>query len=92
LLQTALNFYFSYEEFGAVPRPPFSFFLLSRFINLKHKRGAKSNKSKRYFGLSIGSWVVIVVLGILTVLPDFPIDFVTGIADILFLVWSLSKQ
>jgi hypothetical protein len=84
---------FSFKVYN-LPLPAIlSIFLLSRFRNLKHKRvAAKAKKSKRYFGLSIGSWIVIVVLGVLTVLPDFPIDFVTGVADIIFLVWSLSKK
>ena len=59
---------------------------------MKRKKIAKRKTETKILGLSPVSWVIIVVLAIITVLPDFPIDIISGIVDFAFLVWTFIKK
>ncbi|MGD0449439.1 MAG: hypothetical protein ABSA79_00100 [Candidatus Bathyarchaeia archaeon] len=60
-------------------------------MKTKHKV-TRRKPGRKFLGISAGSWIVIGVLLVLTLLPDFPLDVGTGLADVLFVGWNLAKQ
>ena len=56
---------------------------------MKRKRRVSKPKTKKFLGLSVTSWVIIGVLALMTLLPDFPLDIITGLGDVAYLMYAV---